>query len=321
MFRRIIALMIVTLSLTAGCATYMEQQSNLVQPDEWWSVHPRPVYAGLEKVGTFQEWFDVYKLRDNTYAIYEPNQFEEAMSYLVVGTEKAALIDAGNGIGEIEDVVSSLTKLPVSMILTHEHYDHVVGAYVYDDIAMYDNEDALERLKRGRDNKSLQPYLEPDYFWKPAPKAFDPKSWHIPAMVPSTLLHDGDIIDLGGRTLEVIYTPGHSPGSACLLDKQQRILFTGDHFYPGPLYAYPEDVELDLYIASNEKLCDRLDEFDYLCSGHNDPWVKSEVLPRVSKAFEAVLAGQGTFSESDGLRRYEFDGFGIIIRSDMITKK
>jgi glyoxylase-like metal-dependent hydrolase (beta-lactamase superfamily II) len=298
-----------------------KKTSTLVQPEKWWKVHPRPVYSKLEKVGTFQDWFDVYKLIKGTYAIYEPNQFEEAICYLVIGEERAVLIDTGNGIGDVKKVVSELTNLPVSVVLTHEHYDHVAGAYRFKNIAMFDNADALNVLKAGRDNASLQKYLKNDYLWKPLPKGFEPKTWTIPAMEPTSLLHDGDIIDLGGRKLEVIYTPGHSPGSICLLDRENRILFTGDHFFPGPLYAHPPDVNIDDYIASNEKLSHRIDEYDYICAGHNDPWVKSEVIPRVGKAFKDIFAGKGKFSEDNGLRRYYFDGFDILIRTDMIKRR
>jgi glyoxylase-like metal-dependent hydrolase (beta-lactamase superfamily II) len=270
-------------------------------------------------VGTYQAWFDVYKLTEGTYAIYEPNQFEEAMSYLVLGNDRAVLIDSGNGIGDIKQVVTELTDLPVSCLLTHEHYDHVAGAYRFDEIAAFENADALAVLEKGRDNASLQRYLTDDYLWKPLPEGFDPAAWTIPSIIPTQLLHEGDVIDLGGRSLEVIYTPGHSPGSVCFLDNGHRLLFTGDLFFPGPLYAYPADVNLDDYIASFKKIGERLSEYDYLCSGHNDPWVESEVIPRVSQAFETVLNGEGEFSEDDGLRRYYFDGFDILIRSDMIT--
>jgi glyoxylase-like metal-dependent hydrolase (beta-lactamase superfamily II) len=297
-----------------------KKTSTLVQPEKWWQVHPQPIYSKLEKIGTFQDWFDVYKLVEGTYAIYEPNQFEEAICYLVVGQKRAALIDAGTGIGNLKKVAAKLTDLPVSVILTHEHYDHVAAAYRFKDIAMFDNADALKVLKAGRDNASLQKYLKKDYLWKPLPEDFDPGTWTIPSMEPTTLLHEGDIIDLGGRNLEVIYTPGHSPGSICLLDRENRILFTGDHFYPGPLYAYPQDVNIHDYIESNKKLVHRIAEYDYLCSGHNDPWVKSEVIPRVGKAFEDIFAGKGKFTEDDGLRRYYFDGFDILIRTDMIEK-
>jgi hypothetical protein len=73
-------------------------------------------------------------------------------------------------------------------------------------------------------------------------------------------------------------------------------------------------------MASYEKIEDRLGEYDYLCSGHNDPWVKSEVVPRVSEAFETIFAGKGEFSEGDGLRRYRFDGFDIIVRADITAR-
>ncbi len=289
-----------------------------MQPDNWWDVHPRPVYASLEKVGTYQEWFDVYRLTEGTYAIYEPNQFEEAISYLVLGEDRGVLVDTGNGIGDLRAVVEELTDLPVSVVLTHEHYDHVAGAWQYDEITAYDNAASLAAMQRGRDHASMERYLVPDYLWKPLPVGFDPDTWHIPSLVPTVLVTDGDVIDLGGRTLEVIYTPGHSPGQMCLLDPDHRFLISGDHFFPGPLYAYSADVDLDAYIASNAKLVERLDEFDWLLPGHNEPWVRSSVLKRVGKAFETVLKGRGRYSENEGLRRYYFKGFDILIMADAI---
>ena len=313
--------MAVLIGIIVLSCTSREKKSDLVQPDKWWEVHPRPIYAKLEKVGTFQEWFDVYKLTEGTYAIYEPNQFEEAISYLVLGKDRGVILDTGTGIGNIRDVVEALTDYPISVLLTHEHYDHVAGAYRWDKIIMYENTDALKVLKTGRDNASLQKYLKADYLWKPLPKKFDPETWIIPSMEPTKLVTEGDVIDLGERALEVIYTPGHSPGQMCLLDKKHRILFTGDHFFPGPLYAFGPDVNMDDYIQSNEKLVERIDEFDYLCSGHNDPWVKSEVLVRVGKAFDTIFEGKGKFDEDEeGLRRYNFNGFDILIRTDMIHK-
>jgi glyoxylase-like metal-dependent hydrolase (beta-lactamase superfamily II) len=301
-----------------GSTATAEEAGNpeLVQPAQWWSVHPRPGYASLEKVGTFQGWFDVYRLAEGTYAIYEPNQFEEAISYLVEGTDRAVIIDTGNGIGDIRAVVEALTDLPTSVVLTHEHYDHVAGAWRWEEIGAFHNEASLARLALGRSNESLQRYISEEYLWKPLPEGWDPSSWTIPPLDPTTLYEDGDLVDLGGRVLEVIYTPGHSPGSMCLLDAQHRLLFTGDHFFPGPLYAHPEDVDLDDYIASNERLVGRIDEYDWVLSGHNMPWVESEVIPRVSEAFQLILGGGGEYREGDGLRRYEFDGFGIIIRSE-----
>jgi glyoxylase-like metal-dependent hydrolase (beta-lactamase superfamily II) len=315
---RNLGILVPLISLICISCSKQQEASELVQPEAWWNVHPRPVYATLEKTGTFQDWFDVYKLTEGTYAIYEPNQFEEAISFLVLGRDRGIIIDTGTGIGNIRDVVEELTDLPVDVVLTHEHYDHVAAAYRWDEIVMYDNPEALEVLARGRDNASLQKYVQGDFLWKPLPAGFDPDSWTVPSMTPTRLVTEGDRIELGGRTLEVIYTPGHSPGSMCLLDVQNRILFTGDHFFPGPLYAHAPDVDFPVYIESNKKLVDRIDEFDKLCSGHNDPWVDSEVLVRVSQAFDTILEGEGKYDEDEGLRRYYFDGFDVLIRSDQI---
>lgn len=294
-----------------------EKISELIQPAKWWEKLPRPVYATLEKVATSQKWFEVYKLLDDTYAIYEPYQFEEAICYLVIGKKKAVVIDTGTGIGNLKQVVSELTHLPVSVVNTHGHWDHIGNNYQFEEIACFNNTECINKLRSGVDNSSLQRSVTGDSLWKSLPEEFDPDTWKIPPVEPTTLLEDGTLIDLGNRILEIIYSPGHSPGSVCLLDKKNRILFTGDTFFPGPLYVYPEDVNIDDYIASVEKLKNRLDEYDFLCSGHNDPWVKSDVISRVAEAFQEIMAGEGEYKEIRGIRRYYFDGFDILIRADM----
>ena len=313
-----LGILLATAAALCGCGGPESETSELVQPSQWWEVHPRPVYERLEKVGVFQEWFHVYRLTEGTYAIYEPNQFEEAICYLVEGSERAAIIDTGTGIGDLRAVVEELTDLPLFVVLTHEHYDHVAGAWRFDEVVAYDNAEGLAVMARGRTNESLQQYVADDYLWKPLPEGWDPAEWTIPPIEPSELVTDGDVIDLGGRTLEVIYTPGHSPGSMSLLDAEHRLLFTGDHFFPGPLYAFGPDVSLDDYMASNRRLVERLDEYDRVLAGHNDPWVASSVIPRVSEAFDTILAGGGEYSEGDGLRRYRFDGFDVLIRAEMV---
>ncbi len=304
----------------AGCGE-AELESNVVQPSHWWRVHPRPVYDSLEQVGTYQEWFHVYRLGEGTYAIYEPNQFEEALCYLVEGEERAVLIDAGTGIGDITQVLDDLTDLPVSVVLTHEHYDHIGQAYRFDQVAAFADSASLWVLRQGRDNPSLQRYLADDYLWKPLPDDFDPASWTIPSLVPTDLLRDGATIDLGDRELEVIYTPGHSPGSICLLDRDNRMLWTGDLFFPGPLYAFGPDVDLEVYLASIDRIAAMVDEYDHVLSGHNDPWVSSEVIPRVADAFRTILAGGGEYTEDAERRRYRFQGFDIIVRTEMLEER
>src|SRR5579863_2177590 len=86
------------------------------QKPEWCQQLPRPVYATLEKVSTPDPWFEVYKIRPGVFAIYEPHQSEEVISYLIVGTKKALLFDTGMGISNIRKLVEGLTRLPLSVL-------------------------------------------------------------------------------------------------------------------------------------------------------------------------------------------------------------
>ena len=300
-----------------ACQT-ADETSSIVQPENWWETLPRAGYASLDHVGVFDDWFEVYRLPEGTYAIYEPYQFQEAISYLVLGDERAALVDSGNGIGDIASVVSELTDLPITVLLTHEHPDHFGGAHAFDDVAMFDESQARERVRAGVPNERARRSVTGDQVWKPLPAGVDPESFVVNGVEPSTLLADGDVIDLGGRRLELVHTPGHSPGSVCYLDRENRVLFTGDHFYPGPLYAMGSGVDIDAYVTSNDRLAELVSGYDHVLSGHNEPWIDSDVIPRVSVAFLTILDGGGEFAEQDELKRYRFDGFDIIIRKDML---
>ncbi len=304
----------------AGGVALPQESSDVVQPDNWWDILPRPGYASLTKVGLYGAWFEVYELPQDTFAIYEPYQFQEAISYLVLGSERAALVDSGNGIGNIRDVVDELTDLPVTVLLTHEHSDHFGGAHAFDEIALFNDPRALERVRAGVANDRARRSVTGEQVWQPLPEGVDPETFSIPGIEPKLLLEDCQIIDLGGRTLEVIHSPGHSPGSVCYLDRENRLLFTGDHFYPGPLYAFGATVDIDAYIASNDNLAARAGDYDYVLSGHNEPWIEAAVIPRVSEAFRAILNGEGEYSEDSERRRYRFDGFDIIVRKELGEK-
>jgi len=89
------------------------------QTPDWCKSQPRPAYSKLERVKTPDQWFEVYKIRPGVFAIYEPHQFEEVISYLIVGSQKAILFDTGMGISNIKAVVEGLTKLPISVVNSH----------------------------------------------------------------------------------------------------------------------------------------------------------------------------------------------------------
>jgi hypothetical protein len=77
--------------------------------DNWWDTLPRPEWRKYTRIPQDQDWFEVYRVGDGIYAIYEPGQFEEVISFLIVGENLALLFDTGLGIGDIRRVVEELT--------------------------------------------------------------------------------------------------------------------------------------------------------------------------------------------------------------------
>ncbi len=104
-------------------------QSQTEKP-EWCKPLPRPEYAQLKRLLPEEPWFEVYKVAPGTFAIYEPHQSEEVISYLIVGQKQAMLFDTGMGIGNIKRIVSRLTSLPVVVLNSHTHDDHVGGNWL-----------------------------------------------------------------------------------------------------------------------------------------------------------------------------------------------
>ena len=98
---------------------------------DWCKALPRPEYTSLQRVLPDETWFEVYKVAQATFAIYEPHQYEETVSYLIVGSKQALLFDTGMGIGNIKAVVARLTSRPVVVLNSHTHNDHVGGNWQF----------------------------------------------------------------------------------------------------------------------------------------------------------------------------------------------
>src|SRR5262245_58261721 len=96
-------------------------------PARWCDLLPRPANAALERVDVDSDWFEVYRVADGVFAFVEPLQFQEAISYLILGAERALMFDTGMGLVPLRPVVEQLTKLPVEVLNSHTHFDHVGG--------------------------------------------------------------------------------------------------------------------------------------------------------------------------------------------------
>jgi glyoxylase-like metal-dependent hydrolase (beta-lactamase superfamily II) len=290
-----------------------------VAPIDWWNALPRKVYSKLRKLESSQSWFEVYKIEPDVYIFYEPGQFEEVISYLVLGKKKAALIDTGCGIGNVKKLAEEFTQLPITVVNTHSHYDHVAQNHMFSEVAIFDAPNARQAAKNGYGKKEMARLLSEGMLWKPLPEDFDAQNYYVRPFTVTWWLKDGDIIDLGDRKLEVIHTPGHSPDSICLLDRDAKLLWTGDTFYPGAIYLHLPGSDLDAFINSYEKMIALSTLYEKLMPSHNEPWVSKAILQQVLEATRDIAAGKGECTEdveeTTKVRRYKYLGFSIITKA------
>jgi hydroxyacylglutathione hydrolase len=158
-------------------------------------------------------WFHVFAIDEQTYAISEPKYWQQNVSYLLLGTKQALLFDTGPGLYSIRYVVSSLTSLPLLVIPSHLHFDHVGDLQEFADVRLLDTPELRSQVHGGYFQDS------PSRFMLRQGIQFKVAGW----------LADGQSIDLGGRAVRIFATAGHTPNSITILDALERKrLFTGD---------------------------------------------------------------------------------------------
>ena len=194
-----------------------------------------PSSVKLARGHMVDDLFSVEDLGGGTYAIGEPRYYQQNYAYLIVGQTRAMLFDAGSGTGDISRVVRGLTSLPVTVMVSHLHFDHLGGIAPFDHVAMVDLHETRIRASGDR-------YSPGRYEWL---GMTDQRP--TPTVKVSEWLKPGAKIDLGGRTLTLLATPGHTSSSVSLFDPADRRLFIGDFIYPGHLYAFLPGASLSEY--------------------------------------------------------------------------
>lgn len=283
-------------------------------PADWCKALPRPEYKNLERVKVSDPWFEVYKPAKNVYAIYEPHQAEETIGYLIVGDKRALLFDTGMGISDVKKVVQELTKLPIVVLNSHTHDDHVGGNWEFDTIYGMDTDFTRKNAKGSRED--AQEEIAPDQLCGPLPAGFDAKAYATKPWTISSVIKDDDEIGLGGRYIRVIATPGHTPDAISLWDRANALLFTGDTYYPAPIWLYRPETDLDAYAKSIRRLAALAPQVKMVLGAHNIPVAPPSVLPRLVTAFDAVRAGKvAPTPESPGKALYKVDGFTFLMKA------
>ena len=215
--------------------------------------------------GTYQPmdepYFKAEKIAPDTWSVISDGDY----AYLLAGEERAIAIDTGCGAGNIREFMQTLTDKPVfAAANTHHHFDHTASNSYFDLVYMAEEGVPLATIPFG---------------------SFE--GIDFPRDYPVQVIKEGDVIDLGGRSLEVIAMPDHAISSLLYLDRKTRILFVGDEIgnhgkmLNGTVANFAEQLK---------KLMKFRSEFDYMCGGSH-AMIEADYVERYLGNCEYILAG------------------------------
>lgn len=200
---------------------------------------------------------DIIKVNDNTWRIEDGF----VRFFLLVGNNKAVMIDSGCFCPNAKGIGESLTGLPIILLNTHGDGDHTSGTAAFDEIYIHKEDYESRNMKEIYTNTKL------------------------------VEVHDKDIIDLGGRILEIIEIPGHTKGSVAILDVNNRTLYAGDSVQDGNIYMFGPHRDPSSYKDSLNKLINISDRYDTVIGSHGTPELTKDYVSKVLSGWEAVLKG------------------------------
>lgn len=214
---------------------------------------------------------EVKEFAENFYIVEEPR----TRGFLILGDEKALLVDTLYEEDNVLEEVRKITDLPIEVVITHGHPDHIGGIGYF--TSCYINEGDAYLLPEG---------------------------------IQANYLKEGDIVQNGDYSFEVLELPGHSAGSIGLLDREHKILIGGDSVYPGPIIMFGDGVSMESYVNSMAKLMNYMDDIQYILPGHNDCPIGSEYIQYAYEDGMAVLNGEleGTSMQAMGGIRTLYQG-------------
>jgi glyoxylase-like metal-dependent hydrolase (beta-lactamase superfamily II) len=283
-----------------------------------------------------KDWFAFEAIAPRTWLVAEPGHVN---CFLIEGSERAVLVDTGLGLADVRKAAESLTDKPILAVNTHGHDDHRGGNWRFDDVAAHPL--AADAITAPVPAARLTAYLEvareqraayqrsvtdDERFFHmftatttPRPIPSDAEGWTVPAGPPPKPLLDRERIDLGGRELTVLHTPGHSPDSLCLLDETAGLLFAGDTLITGDFWAHTPDTEIEVFAMTLRALADELvGSLNAIYPAHTLRYrVGPDFLGRAADAFEAIVGGTSIGRLGADLLqrpalRHDFDDFTVL---------
>jgi len=200
------------------------------------------------------------------------------LCYLLVGEEKALVIDTGMNPANLREYLETITDKPMMSVNTHGHGDHTLCNGFFDEAYMHP--EAIIDFKNGKENDKAR--------FEGVPFDYEP--------IPVT---EGHVFDLGGRHVEVYETPCHSPGDLMFIDRENRLLFTGDNLEVGQVLIFYGPANIGGTVKRHHEILKKMeahyDEFDYICPAHNGSPLHKSVLKDFIENDERIMSGiEGT---------------------------
>ncbi|MEO7965882.1 MAG: MBL fold metallo-hydrolase [Gemmatimonadaceae bacterium] len=287
----------------------------------WCDRIPRPANAALERVAGTGDWFDVYRVAPGVFALTEPRQFQEAISWLIVGSDTALLFDTGIGVTPIRPVVERLTKLPVEVLNSHTHYDHVGGNHEFERVLAVD-ENYTRTNAAGFPHAPLAGEVAAGSFCGGGPRGLDTAAFHTLPWHAARTIRDGERLSLGGRTIQVLRVPGHTPDALALVDSANGLLWSGDTYYDGPIWLYVPETDLDAYERSMARLASLAPSLSRVFPAHNLAVSAPASLAAARDAIASVRAHKVQGKVQDpGQVSFDFGTFGFLIAQPLLDGK
>ncbi|MEM7127215.1 MAG: MBL fold metallo-hydrolase [Chloroflexota bacterium] len=210
------------------------------------------------KQTTPTDWYRTIEMGDGVTLIDEPHiiPFCRCNMFHIRGQDRDILVDTGMGLVSLREQVALVNEKPIVAVASHAHFDHIGCHYEFEERWIHAAEADILAHPTPQ-NTLADPYVRSmrmELFTALPPEPFDPDAYAVPPAPATKLLADGEKIDLGDRVLEVIHTPGHSPGGIGLWEEATGIFIAGDIVYDGQLVEDTYHSDMADYIASMERI-------------------------------------------------------------------
>lgn len=237
-----------------------------------------------------QRWFDVRWFPNGVTMIREPHHREDVKSYLIEGSRDVAVLDTGTGAGDFAGLIASLSARRPRILQTHADWDHIGASFRFAEVLVHPSE--AEKLRAGyAAGRYVAEFSAESVDPGQLPSDFDPGSG-IPGCEPTGWLEHGDRIDLGERVLEVLHTPGHSPGGVSFLDREARAFFVGDLLYLGRMLLFFPGGDPAAFRESLRLAAEVAAAVDTIYPAHDSVPLGPDDVLAIHDAYETVWAGR-----------------------------